>query len=828
MRIVASHLGRSKVVLDEQYFEPGEDFREAILRGLRESALFVFFASRKSLASTWCAFEIDEAQRLLIQGEIKKHLVLIIEKGVKYSDLPDWMQSAKVVLQPRPAQAARTVLHSLLAVLDISSARPFVGRSKTTDTLVKRLSQPTVPHILVLSGLDGIGRRSVLSNFVPSNLGLVAGPVAVMEETSELQDLYLWVLNETGDLGTRANLAAEMSAFATLPPDRQVDEVVARLTILCDDGNLPIIIDNGSLLDDAGTYKPEYQDLASRFLAPERDRYLAFVHRRTPYLTPLPFSHEVHVERVQPLEPSETQLLLQQLLRKISVDVDREQLRELTAAADGYPPAAYFIASFIEQYGVSALIADKSLLVDFKSGRFTAFLSKLNLSDEQWFVLQYLSWEATLPLVGIAVACNMEQDEAAVILRSLVDHSLVVVVDDRFSVSPPIRDAVGRVRGFLPVSVYLDIRQRLTTSFWQDQGPSIEIVDATLHAVARSGGGLLAEYDDLVRPSIVHRLAQESYRKKEWSQALEYGLRAEEMSLSRQDLRAVIFKALVQLERWDEAEPRLRDMQERGDRQAPYLRGFLLRKQRKHVEAARAFKLAIESGDNSLSVYRDYADTLYRCGRLDEALEYIKKVRDRDAENVWVLDLFILIAIDMDLDELTGSLLKDLDRYDIDKRFVHHRRASYYAKKRHYDIALDEAEEACGTGYSQFSAFATKADILIELERYDDAGRVLDDIKDRFRSHSKDVQSGLRGKLLVRQGRWVEAKAAWEQISNKSGPQAQMLRLRILEVKASDPTVSLSERQEALQSAEVLRGTLHMEMEPIALDDVESEDFDVG
>ena len=46
---VANLLGRSLVVYDKMCFEPGVDFRDAILEGLEKSRLFVFFASKRSL-----------------------------------------------------------------------------------------------------------------------------------------------------------------------------------------------------------------------------------------------------------------------------------------------------------------------------------------------------------------------------------------------------------------------------------------------------------------------------------------------------------------------------------------------------------------------------------------------------------------------------------------------------------------------------------------------------------------------------------------------------------------------------------------------------------
>ena len=89
----------------------------------------------------------------------------------------------------------------------------------------------------------------------------------------------------------------------------------------------------------------------------------------------------------------------------------------------------------------------------------------------------------------------------------------------------------------------------------------VETIDATLHAVARSGSTDFAPYQDLVRVSTVHRLATECYHKKEWKQSVEYARRAQKMAPNRRAVQEILFKALVQLEQWTEAEKMLRQFE---------------------------------------------------------------------------------------------------------------------------------------------------------------------------------------------------------------------------------------------------------------------------
>lgn len=241
VRVVATRLGRAKVVFDAISFEPGEDFRNAISKGLESSVLFVFVVSDHSLKSLWCKYEIDEAHFRKLMGTLEGHLCIVIDQGVSFNDLPQWMQRSRAVLQPRPSQATRDIQHALLSFLTPQSIRPFVGRQNLQKEFVERFSDLAlgIPKVLIISGLENIGRRSYLERVAHDNLGLNLGPIFLLDETRDLDDLYLWALDETADLGTRANMAAEITAFAKLPEPNKVNEIVNRFRILCRDNCLP-------------------------------------------------------------------------------------------------------------------------------------------------------------------------------------------------------------------------------------------------------------------------------------------------------------------------------------------------------------------------------------------------------------------------------------------------------------------------------------------------------------------------------------------------------------------------------------------------------------
>ena len=161
---------------------------------------------------------------------------------------------------------------------------------------------------------------------------------------------------------------------------------------------------------------------------------MAIVHKRSPFIQDATLSSRAIAQRIPPLEVHETQLLLTQILHQNNLSVQSQStVSEVTEFLDGYPPSAYFAGTYAAEYGLSALAADTAMLVDFKAKRFNRFVSDLKLTDTEWLIMRYLCSERQLPLEAISVATDQSREATAGAIRNLIDHSLVVVVDEKYS-----------------------------------------------------------------------------------------------------------------------------------------------------------------------------------------------------------------------------------------------------------------------------------------------------------------------------------------------------------------------------------------------------------
>lgn len=188
-----------------------------------------------------------------------------------------------------------------------------------------------------MTGLEGIGRRSYLQRVCSDYLSLNLGPSFHVDETRDLTDVYLWTLDETSEFGSRFELAEETAQFRKLSLDSQVSAINSRLQVMCQDRCLPCFVDEGGLLQDSGEYQPNYARLFQCFLDSHQDGYLSIIHRRRPQVAKLPFEESILLQRINPLEPHETRLLLTQLLRRQRGDVPAAKVAAIADFLSGYP-----------------------------------------------------------------------------------------------------------------------------------------------------------------------------------------------------------------------------------------------------------------------------------------------------------------------------------------------------------------------------------------------------------------------------------------------------------------------------------------------------------
>jgi predicted Zn-dependent protease len=341
----------------------------------------------------------------------------------------------------------------------------------------------------------------------------------------------------------------------------------------------------------------------------------------------------------------------------------------------------------------------------------------------------------------------------------------------------------------------------LEREYWSESKamPPISVVDATLRAAFRIGRHGANGYGEFVRPSLLIEAAWERYHRRDYEGALEYLERAESMGGRSTQLLEVKIRSLAQLKKLSAARDALRAYRESGERRQWYLAGFIERKANNHPRACERFQRGYAQGDRSVSLLRDYADSLLRTEAIDAASEIAAEALEREPGNVYLRDLAARIAIWHEpSDVAVEAALEALEAADIDQRFILTRKASYLLHRKGNAEANKQAvvlaENATKKPDASLDAYFVLAYGLIRLREWGRLKEVRADIEKVQRiGRDRSLLNRLDFEATIEKGEWRRAERLLPKALQTK--EDQRMRLAVVRLKEQDHTVLLEERQ---------------------------------
>lgn len=805
---VAGRLSRARVHFDKYSFRPGEDFTEAIRRCLSDSDMFVLFASERSMKSSWVQFEIAEAEARRLQGQIQRLLVLTIDKSDTRALLPAWLKTGLVVHAPRAAQAFNVISTQLLALE--TGVRPetlFVGREIDLRWFSAKLAPPAgqpAPNIIVLHGLRGVGRRTFLARAARDYLLLELGPVLVLAETELLDWVHIALLQDFGEVSGQQELEAARLKFASQSEDGRA-HALADLFAKASSGNrLPVLVDNGQLMDVAGTFVPEMERLF-RAVTDRGDAYVALVTPREPQeLPPLPMA----VHRLGPLDEQSTRQLITQAFRSADVPIHPTQVAELTPWVAGYPPAVVLAVNAAQRVGLDVLLADKAVLRDLTYRHFAPVLERMSLGDSMLGLLRVLLPFEALPIRVIARFFEEPDEQIARRAGDLLSRNLLVPAEFGVGISPPIRIAVSQRVGDMGPADFRHLTEILREIYWRPDSNEIvplAVVEAVTVASARAGPlpAALRRFGAYEVPSTLVRIADQAYLSDDWQTAYAYAERAIKEAPRREDAYVLAVKASIRMENWGEADRLLNDMERQAMAKRHYLRGFMLRRRGALRDAERAFRMAFASGDRGTRVKRELAYCLFLLNKVEEAREILEQLEPEiAAKSPVLLDLVAQVAIKSGRLDAAERAIEDLKVGGFEPEHFH-RLSHLRLRQDRPDEALAAARRAAALVGHRIQVRAMEAQALIALGRLEEAQRMLGDLQPKS-VRDRDIRTGLLCRLELQKGNWRRANELWQQMAQPDFHVNREVRVAVVAAALGDYALSAEEREQFLREQQRL------------------------
>jgi hypothetical protein len=122
---VARRVGRVFVTIDKIAFHAADDLIQSIEEAVRESAVFVLFASQTSMTSAWVNFELNEARYHQALSRVRKLVVVVLDDRIKTEQFPAWMQRSVFIHSRAAGPIARVIRTAIDDVIGEQQARYF-------------------------------------------------------------------------------------------------------------------------------------------------------------------------------------------------------------------------------------------------------------------------------------------------------------------------------------------------------------------------------------------------------------------------------------------------------------------------------------------------------------------------------------------------------------------------------------------------------------------------------------------------------------------------------------------------------------------------------
>ncbi|MCW2484812.1 toll/interleukin-1 receptor domain-containing protein [Candidatus Symbiopectobacterium sp. NZEC127] len=764
VRSVAHDLGRQYCVFDEQMFDTSESFKDSIEKYLSDSSIFVFFASKASLDSIWVDFEITEARYQTLLKNIQKAMVFIINSEVKPEDLPPWLARAKVLSTNIPKVASREIRYQIDRNIMVTHKPYFEGRTADLEKfqiMMTPIGLPA-PKVASIYGLPHIGRRTFLTHAANLTLSFNRLLPITVSDGDELVDVAVKLSTQLEPYSTKDGFEYIIKTIRAETESKLIERIINLLNTAITNKELPTLIDDGGLFTSDGYHREPIRTILTSITSKNEIYLFIITNRKTNEL-----ENSLYLK---PLLTDHVKRLVSKVASDAEINLTSVQISELSEYINGFPPSVHYAVQLIKTYGISALLADKYKLVQFKVSFFVDFLAKHVFDSTDKKILNMLGKYSPIPIDIIADVVDMDTDQVARSIIKLIEHSLVIFNDNSlYAISEPIADAVISLfreeEDVDHIATYNSLKKHLDSQ--NEELPRLDLMRLLFKAAARSGQPL----DEIFHMSNdLIKLAEDHYHNRDYKQCIRFA----ELSLAEvpnnESSTELLIRSLIQDEQW---EPALKNIEIYSryavKRNIAFLRGFYHRKRGELGDAINSFLESERSGHRGVAVKRELAMCYYLNNQIPEAKSYVLDAMSRN-ETKYVVDLFIQISTrEGDEPRAREGLIK-LEQLDTSS-FVQHRLSTVELRFGNVPAALSAAQKALSSFKGERPTFGILSQLATCYTRtgaFPEAEEIINRLSRQFDNKKNDIRLGLECRLEIEKGRYSLALEILSRIKNKN------------------------------------------------------------
>ena len=223
-------------------------------------------------------------------------------------------------------------------------------------------------------------------------------------------------------------------------------------------------------------------------------------------------------------------------------------------------------------------------------------------------------------------------------------------------------------------------------------------------------------------------------------------------------MRLYLARIHIRMRRWKDADALIETLlterpQHFGVEQ---IRAWRLRRAECYEKALDAYVALISQRSDNVTSLREAAYCLYRLNRTAEALDFLKRAKQVESDNAYVLDLEARIYeekgdYDQALVAARVAVLRDPTNWSL-----HHRLARILNALERHPEALSEAREAVQRDPEQFTALNSLVSFLLDAGQQEEANTHLDRLEQlAVDEHEQQILEHIRARVRFQSGDYV-------------------------------------------------------------------------
>ena len=490
----------------------------------------------------------------------------------------------------------------------------------------------------------------------------------------------------------------------------------------------------------------------------------------------------------------------------------------------GHPGIARATAALVARKGSAVINSDPSDLFSLQEDVLGESLNFASLDEQQKDVLSVLSWVPQLAgetLKRIFLERHKTEPQVfAETVSSVILLCLVEVSGPNYLISGPVRSLFRRLHGYGSrelMSAFSAVLKSEWEAAAQHDELRAELLDAIAFMAAIEGGTLPLEFRSLLLPSTLQAVVRDTYdRGHDDPEALKrvvaWGAPAQMIRMdetTREEILSYVVRAQTRLGDGAGAEALLDFFDQRQYRSRYYLRAFYLRLHKNDPKSAIPLLLEARKVRKYMSqVVGDLGRAYQRLGMWGPLRDLVRDEADYIGRNPVLLDVHIGMLIaqnDFDGAERSIRALRSLDRQE---GYAQGRTAMLVMRRdQNFSGAKALLTEALQRGVGA-QVYIRKLRAIAAASEGDavTAREDTDFLKSRGAKHGIH---GIEARILLAQGDFDGALRELAK-GGSATPQDELLRARILEVRANALSTPFGEREALREQATGIRARNRM------------------